>query len=460
MRIFYIIAALALSLFVSLPAYAATDGNYTSTLETATWDGTYANLLEPTSEHYTYTFGDDEYLTYDLPASWQFKFYGRPYSQITVDTNGNIWFGTPRSANSFQLPNANLGRVSVVWNDDLSSLYNGGVFIQHKSDQPLGERVVIEWKTESYTDEGTAITNNFEVVLFDNGNIRYDYNPVNAGNLADFGTGITKDDNAHYISVTGNYGSPTTYDTAKSILFTPLVYNMEVVFAGTGGGTVTSDPTGFASNTTLAVPLQAGGDFTLATTPNLYSYFSGWSNSPCSGTGNCLVTLNDNSTVTATFNLEASTRSGEFYPSVQVAYDNAITGDTIYAWDYQFSDGLICDQDREVTILGGYDPIYSSVVGTSRLSNPLIIKAGTVRVKNLAVVGSASAAPMMMTTTLAATDSASALAVSSTSGPALIERNSTGCKTDCDEEDDDHDNDNDHRKRHHKRQNRDRHGDH
>jgi hypothetical protein len=445
---------IAYSLYASLLwcqfVFAATDGNYTSAPVTATWVGTYANLLEPTSPDYTYTFGDEEYLTYDLPASWQFKFYGRPYSQINVDTNGNVWFGTPRSANSFQLPNANLGRVTATWNDDLSSLYNGGVFIQHLTSP---ERVVIEWRTETYTDEGTTISNNFEVVLLDNGNIRFDFNPVNAGSLLDFGSGISKDDNAHYISVTGNYGSPTTYDTAKSILFTPLIYNLEVVFAGTGSGTITSDPTGFASNTTLAIPLQAGGDFTLTSVPTLYSYFSGWSNG-CSGTGNCAVVLNDNSAVTATFNLEASKRSGEFYPSVQVAYDNAITGDTIYAWDYQFSDGLVCDQDRVVTILGGYDPIYSAVVGTSRLSNPLIIKAGTVRVKNVAVVSGASAAPMMMTTTLSAKDSASALAVSSTSGPALIERSTPACKTDCDEEDDD-DHDNDHRKRHHKRYHRD-----
>jgi hypothetical protein len=432
---------------------ASTDGNYTSASVTATWNGTYANLLEPTSLDYTYTFGDDEYLTYDLPASWQFKFYGRPYSQITVDTNGNIWFGTPRSANSFQLPNANLGRVAAAWNDDLSSLYNGGVFIQHRTDLPFGERVVIEWKTESYTDEGTAITNNFEVVLFDNGNIRYDYNPVNAGSLADFETGITKDDNAHYISVTGNYGSPTTYEIAKSILFTPLIYNLEVIFAGTGSGTVTSDPTGFSSNTTLTIPLQAGGDFILTPVPVLYSYFSGWSNIPCSGTGNCLVTLNDNSTVTATFNLEASTRSGEFYPSVQVAYDNAITGDTIYAWDYQFNDGLICNQDREVTILGGYNQIYSDVVGMTRISSPLIISAGTVRVSDLVVTDGALAAPMMLTTALVATDSASTLAAISTSGPVLIERNKVGCKTDCD----DKDNDRDHPGRHHK-SHRDRHG--
>ena len=432
-------------------AIAATDGNYTSTPITATWDGTYANLLEPTSQDYQYTFGDEEYLIYDLPSSWQFKFYGRPYSQITVDTNGNIWFGTPRSANSFQLPITNLGRVTAAWNDDLSSLYNGGVFIQHLTSP---ERVVIEWRMESYTDEGTTISNNFEVVLFDNGNIRFDYNTVNAGSLLDFGTGITKDDNNHFISVTSNYGSPTTYDTAKTILFTPLIYNMEVVFTGTGGGTVTSDPMGFASNTTLAVPLQAGGDFSLTPTPILYSYFSGWS-SGCSGTGNCVVVLNDNSTVTAMFNLEAAKRTGSFYPSVQFAYDNAITGDTIYAWDYQFSDGLVCDQDRVVTILGGYDPIYSAVVGTSRLSNPLIIKAGTVRVKNVAVVSGATAAPMM-TTTFAATDSASALGATSASGPALIERNTAGCKTDCDDEDEG--NDHDYRGRHRER-NRIRHSD-
>lgn len=160
---------------LAAPAFAVTDGSYTLTkLDTTLWEGTEASLLKPVTSDYDYLSGDDEYLTYTLPVSWQFKFYGLPYSQITVDTNGNIWFGSARAAYSFPLANAGLGPVSAAFNDDLSSLYGGGAFIQHRTNP---ERIVIEWQTETMTEEGNSLFNNFEAVLFENGTIRYDYKP-------------------------------------------------------------------------------------------------------------------------------------------------------------------------------------------------------------------------------------------------------------------------------------------
>ncbi len=366
-------------------AVAATDGNYTSSPVNATWDGTYANLLEPTSLDYTYTFGDEEYLTYNLPISWQFKFYGRSYTQITADSNGNIWFGNPRSANSFQLPNANLGRVAAAWNDDLSSLYNGGVFIQHLTSP---ERVVVEWRTESYTDEGTMITNDFEVVLFDSGNIRYDYNPVNAGNLSDSGTGITKDDNNHFISVTSNYGSPTTYNTAQSIMFTPIQYSVQVIINGTGGGNIISNPMGFSANTTFSAPYQAGADFTLTATPDQYSLFSGWANGTCSGTGLCQFVLNADTSTTSTFDKDTAHQvniNGTYYPTIQAAYDAATDGAIIKLWATDYSETVTCGNAKTVSFVGGYDSGYSSIVGNIILNGSLIVQNGIVIANGLEI---------------------------------------------------------------------------
>jgi len=445
-------------------ATAATDNIYTLTEVTPapTWEGTNGNRLQASS-----TYGDERIVTFNLP--WDFIFYGQTYTvgtPVTLDTNGNIWFASnlTTSAHNFALDTtAGRGPVIAAWNDDLSSAYFGGVYVQHKTDLPLGERVVVEWQAETQADEGLFVSNSFETILFQDGRVRIDYQSIKTTQGADAGSGISRGANGIFLDVTSNFGQVPVLASSsrRSFMYAPIPATVNVVFSGTGSGSVTILPSGVSCNSNCSSDFYASQQITLQPTPELYSYFAGWSYDSCTGVGNCIFSITGNPTVTATFNLEASTRSGEFYPSVQIAYDNAITGDTIYAWDYQFSDGLICDQDREVTILGGYDPIYSSVVGTSRLSNPLIIKAGTVRVKNLTIVGGASAAPMMMTTTLAATDSASALAVTSTPGPALIERNTTGCETDCDdEEDEDHDNDNNHHKRHHKRQLRDRHGDH
>ena len=377
--------ALFIVLLCCTVVFAATDGNYTSAPVTATWAGTYANLLEPATADYDYTFGDEEYLTYDLPSSWQFKFYGRSYSQITVDTNGNIWFGSSRSANSFALPNAGLGRMAAAWNDDLSSLYNGGVFIQHLTSP---ERVVIEWRAETLTDEGTTLVNNFEAVLFDNGNIRFDYKPVNAASANDFGSGISKDDATHYISVTGNYGSPTAYVSAQSVLFTPIQYNLQVVINGTGSGMVTSSPSAIAGNSTLTASYQAGADFILTAAPTQYSLFNGWSNGICNGSGGCQFVLNADASMTATFNKDIAHQvkiGGVYYPSIQAAYNLAANGSTIKLWATDYTEAVTCSNAKTVMLAGGYDYGYTAVVGSIILNGFLAVQNGKVIAKGLTI---------------------------------------------------------------------------
>ena len=199
-----IMATLFLTLAISFSSFASTDGIYGLNKNlTASWDGTDGSLIATTTPDYDYVYGDEAFLTYTLPQTWPtFTFYGQTYSQITADTNGNIWFGSAGSANSFILPAT--GPVIAAWNNDLTSYFNGGVFVQHKTDLPLGDRVVIEWQAESYTDEGLALPNNFEVVLFKNGDIRIDYKSFTAANANDSGSGISKNDNAHYPAQQGS----------------------------------------------------------------------------------------------------------------------------------------------------------------------------------------------------------------------------------------------------------------
>lgn len=385
------IAATLLALLLSCGlAIAATDGFYQlSAASTASWDGTDANLLKEVSADYDYLFGDDEYLTYTLPASWQFRFYGQTYSQITVDTNGNIWFDSARSAHSFNLANAGLGRVIAAWNDDLSSLNNGGVFIQHLTSP---ERVVIEWQTETLTDEGTYLSNNFEVVLFEDSAIRFDYKPSTAASSRDFGTGISRDDdplpNTHYLSVTDTYGSPTTYATARSFLFTPENSGnnvaVNVAFTGSGSGMVTSTPSGISCNTDCSAPFTAGTPLTLHAEPSGFSLFGGWSGSSCSGTGDCMVTPADEVTATAIFTHDTAHQvrvdgeSSTYYPSIQAAYDAVADGATIKLWATTYTESLTCGRPLQVTLLGGYDGGYTSITGEVVLNGILTISEGTV----------------------------------------------------------------------------------
>jgi len=75
--------------------------------------------------------------------------------------------------------------------------------------------------------------------------------------------------------------------------------------AGTGTGTVTSNPPGINCGPTCTASIAIGTAVTLTAAPGTGSAFAGWSGA-CSGTGTCAVTLTAATSVTATFNLTSS----------------------------------------------------------------------------------------------------------------------------------------------------------
>ena len=244
-----VIFILSVSVLWSSFSFAATDGIYYLARVGTAWDSTDANRLNTPTADYDHTYGDEASLSYTLP--WSFTFYGQAYSQITADTNGNIWFTATGSASSFNLPYASRGPVIAAWNNDLSSYYYSGVFVQHKTNP---ERVVVEWQTETYTDEGLNRPNNFEVVLFQNGDVRFDYNCFNPSTGKDFGSGISKDDNLHYLNLSSTYGN--AYSLAgnsyafASVSIPPLAVD-------------TPPPSISTSTVTLSGTMQAGSTITI-----------------------------------------------------------------------------------------------------------------------------------------------------------------------------------------------------
>ncbi len=78
-------------------------------------------------------------------------------------------------------------------------------------------------------------------------------------------------------------------------------YSLTVSKAGTGNGTVTSNPTGINCGTDCSENYTSGTTVTLTATPANGSVFTGWSGA-CTGTGTCQVTMSQARSVTATFN--------------------------------------------------------------------------------------------------------------------------------------------------------------
>ncbi|PIV43335.1 MAG: hypothetical protein COS26_00685, partial [Candidatus Nealsonbacteria bacterium CG02_land_8_20_14_3_00_40_11] len=83
------------------------------------------------------------------------------------------------------------------------------------------------------------------------------------------------------------------------------VTNLLTVYkTGTGSGTVTSDPLGIDCGSDCTENYASGTLVALSAAPASDSDFAGWSGA-CSGTGICQVSMIDNKSVTATFNLKA-----------------------------------------------------------------------------------------------------------------------------------------------------------
>lgn len=333
-RIAVSLAALFIMGLLLLPcsaALAATDGFYQLAEVAAHWDGTDASRTKSPTSDYDYTYGDESSLIYNLP--WSFHFYGQSFTQINVDTNGNIWFGAPGSTHSFILANTGRGGVISAWNQDLSSYYYGGVFVEHMTDP---ERVVIEWQTETYTDEGFYLPNNFEVVLFPNGTIRYDYKTFSAQDANDGGSGISRGNGVNFINLSETYGGANTL-AGRSFLVTETSLPVAVIDP-------VASPTTLTTQSISGTLRGTGVDITIDT-----AAIVGEITYPTPTTWNCtlsgLVEGNNTVSVTATDGISQVTDSVTIVvdtipPAVQIISPVGVVRNRP-ALSYTASDGIV-----------------------------------------------------------------------------------------------------------------------
>lgn len=92
------------------------------------------------------------------------------------------------------------------------------------------------------------------------------------------------------------------------------VHTLSVTRTGNGTGSVCSNPTGILCGDDCSEAFPAGRTVTLQATPDAGATFAGWSGD-CTGTGECVVTLDRARSVTATFTVTAATNpfvNGDF----------------------------------------------------------------------------------------------------------------------------------------------------
>ena len=76
---------------------------------------------------------------------------------------------------------------------------------------------------------------------------------------------------------------------------------LTVLKSGAGNGTVTSSPAGINCGNNCTEDVSVGTKITLGAKPDSNSIFIGWSGSGCSGTGKCVVMMNTDTSVSASF---------------------------------------------------------------------------------------------------------------------------------------------------------------
>ena len=113
------------------------------------------------------------------------------------------------------------------------------------------------------------------------------------------------------ITCPGTGTCTVTMSTARTVTatFTLNQHQLSVVRAGTGGGSVSSSPSGITCGVDCAENYNAGQMVVLTANAAVDSTFTGWSGAgiTCPGTGTCTVTVNAATAVTATFALQTFT---------------------------------------------------------------------------------------------------------------------------------------------------------
>ena len=132
---------------------------------------------------------------------------------------------------------------------------------------------------------------------------------------------------------------PTLLSGSDTVTFSVLQNEFTLTVNRVGNGTVTSEPAGIYCGTTCSFAFDYNASVTLSASPGTGNAFAGWSGEGCSGTGNCVVTMDATHSVTATF-----------LPPPSVVYVDD---------DYTsiICSGHICGYDAFQTIQAGIDAV-------------------------------------------------------------------------------------------------------
>ncbi len=165
--------------------------------------------------------GDDDEWDYTLPFS--FNFYGVDYTDIKIGSNGHIcldntkdctWYPDPLSDS---YPGPNIVPLGIDLQTDVNP--SNDIYITENADN-----VVIRWDAVEF---GETDQINFEAVLFDNGNIKFNYGDFDVDLTYEAIVGIAKGDGIVY--TTSAYDNTLSFNQAQTSAWGE--FGMEIDFS-------------------------------------------------------------------------------------------------------------------------------------------------------------------------------------------------------------------------------------
>lgn len=188
----------------------------------------------------------------------------------------------------------------------------------------------------------------------------------------------------------------------QPLISTVSAATLNVLFTGSSGGAVISNPSGLAC---VANPCShdfpAGTVVTLYAVPESATTFTGWGGS-CSGAGTCQLTINGPTSVTAGFDLVPPVQVAgpvpAYFSTVQAALDAAPTQSQVKIISGTRGEQVVLSRNVSLNLTGGYDATFASSGGTTTLGGPLRVRAGRMTVNHIALARDTSAPTVVLTT--------------------------------------------------------------
>ncbi|HLO26506.1 MAG TPA: hypothetical protein VK187_10355, partial [Geobacteraceae bacterium] len=183
-------------------------------------------------------------------------------------------------------------------------------------------------------------------------------------------------------------GDGTTTQRLSPVPVTVNAVTLTTILAGTGGGSVHSNPSGLSCSLgtcTMSVPSDTS--VTLIASPNADSFFAGWSGGGCAGQSDCTITMSVNTTVYAVFDYvePVKIQGGNFYSTLSGAYTEAKNGDPILARTFGFKEDLVLGRDIIFILKGGYDTSFANNPDMANLEGILTVARGAITIENLVI---------------------------------------------------------------------------